>query len=109
MPRTEDSVTILTGMIIAALYVIMLIGFSRESYMRRDAAARVEACDGGLAVNDASKWACRIEGTICSTFFRNGEDEQNCITPIEVMRRLIGQRLYPPTPEGVRQAMQARR
>ena len=37
MPRTDRSITILTGMIIAALYVILLVGFSRESYMRRDA------------------------------------------------------------------------
>ena len=28
MPRTDRSVTILTGMIIAALYVILLVGFS---------------------------------------------------------------------------------
>ena len=39
MPRTDRSVALLTGMIIAALYVILLVGFSRESYMRRDAAA----------------------------------------------------------------------
>ena len=40
MPRVDRSVRILTGMIIAALYVIMLVGFAQESYMRRDAADR---------------------------------------------------------------------
>ena len=35
MPRTDNSITVLTGMIIAALYVILLVSFSQESYMRR--------------------------------------------------------------------------
>ena len=30
MPRTDKSIGILTGMIIAALYVILLVGFTRE-------------------------------------------------------------------------------
>src|SRR5579864_2052867 len=34
MPRADRSTAILTGMIIAALYVIMLVGFAQESYMR---------------------------------------------------------------------------
>ena len=37
MSRSQRSVAIPTGMIIAALYVVLLVGFSRESYMRRDA------------------------------------------------------------------------
>ena len=40
MPRADRSITILTGMIIAALYVILLVGFAQESYMRRDAGSR---------------------------------------------------------------------
>ena len=40
MPRADRSITILTGMIIAALYVVLLVGFAQESYMRRDAASR---------------------------------------------------------------------
>jgi hypothetical protein len=46
MPRSDRSITILTGMIIAALYVILLVGFARESYMRRDAASRLDGVGG---------------------------------------------------------------
>ena len=52
MPRTDKSIGILTGMIIAALYVILLVGFTRESYMsressmRRDAASRTDGASG---------------------------------------------------------------
>ena len=72
MPRTDKSVTFLTGMIIAALYVILLIGFSRESYMRRDAAALADGAaapadvPGGWSVtDDASNRMCRIERPVC--------------------------------------------
>jgi hypothetical protein len=52
-------------MIIAALYVILLVGFSRESYMRRDAAAR-DAAAVAPAGDDGSKRLCRAEPA-CST------------------------------------------
>jgi hypothetical protein len=65
MQRTNRSVTILTGMIIAALYVILLIGFSRESYMRRDAGLRVDASAGPVVV-DVSKRVCRLEAPRCA-------------------------------------------
>jgi hypothetical protein len=55
MPRA-----LLTGMIIAALYVILLVGFSRESYMRRDATARGDAAVARPA-DDGSKRVCRAE------------------------------------------------
>ena len=65
MSRTTDrSVTVLTGLIIAALYVIMLVGFSRESYMQRDfmrrheASALPEGFGGGKAI-------CRVERIMC--------------------------------------------
>jgi hypothetical protein len=61
MPRTDRSVALLTGMIIAALYVILLVGFSRESYMRRDATARGDAAAARPAGDDASKRLCRAE------------------------------------------------
>jgi hypothetical protein len=52
MPRIERSVAFLTGMITAALYVIMLVALSQESYMRRDAAARAGAAANLSAVGD---------------------------------------------------------
>jgi hypothetical protein len=61
MPRADRSVAILTGMIIAALYVILLVGVARESYMRRDAVASREAVFARPAVDDASKRTCRVE------------------------------------------------
>ena len=49
MPRADRSIAILTGMIIAALYVILLVGFARESYMRtRQAAWTAPAADRDL-------------------------------------------------------------
>jgi hypothetical protein len=65
MQRTDRSVTILTGMIIAALYVILLVGFTRESYMRRDAGLRVDASAEPLAL-DLPKRACRLEAPRCA-------------------------------------------
>ena len=64
MLRADRSTTILTGMIIAALYVILLVGFARESYMRRDAASRVNGAGGWITIHDVSKPVCRIEA-IC--------------------------------------------
>jgi hypothetical protein len=65
MHRTDRSVTILTGMIIAALYVILLVGFSRESYMRRDAGWRIDASAGPVVV-DVPKRVCRLEAPRCT-------------------------------------------
>ena len=65
MQRTDRSVTILTGMIIAALYVILLVGFSRESYMRRDAGLRLDASAGPLVL-DLPKPVCRLEAPRCA-------------------------------------------
>jgi hypothetical protein len=61
MPRIDRSTTFLTGMIIAALYVILLVGFSQESYMRRDADSRLNGIGGWTAIHDVSKRVCRIE------------------------------------------------
>ena len=59
MLRNDKSVTVLTGLIIAALYVILLVGFTRESYMRRDASDRT---DGAAA---AVRAMCRVERIMC--------------------------------------------
>ena len=61
MQRADRSTTILTGMIIAALYVILLVGFTQESYMRRDAASRLNGLGGWTAIHDAAKRVCRVE------------------------------------------------
>ena len=67
MPRSDRSITILTGMIIAALYVILLlVGFARESYMRRDAASRLDGVGGWTVIYDVSKRVCRIEPPVCA-------------------------------------------
>ncbi len=65
MPRADRSIAILTGMIIAALYVILLVGFTQESYMRRDAESRVYGTDGWAASHDVAKRVCRIEPPLC--------------------------------------------
>jgi hypothetical protein len=66
MLRADRSITILTGMIIAALYVILLVGVAQESYMRRDAASRLNGTGGWTAIHDASKRVCRIEPPVCA-------------------------------------------
>jgi hypothetical protein len=55
MPRTDRSVAVLAGILIAALYVIMLVGASRESYMRRDAEAIADARIRAVGRNDAKR------------------------------------------------------
>src|SRR5712671_7380920 len=66
MLRADRSITILTGTIIAALYVILLGGFAQESYMRRDAASRLNGAGGWTVINDVSKRVCRIEPPVCA-------------------------------------------
>jgi hypothetical protein len=66
MSRANRPITILTGMIIAALYVILLVGFAQESYMRRDAASRLNGAGGWTAIYDVSKRLCRIEPPVCA-------------------------------------------
>jgi len=65
MSRVDRPTAILTGMITAALYVILLVGFARESYMRHDAA---QLADGGFSwrvVHDDAKQVCRMERPRC--------------------------------------------
>ena len=65
MPRTDRSVTILTGMIIAALYVILLVGFVRESYTYRRAAQLESGRMSWADMRDVSSEACRVELSLC--------------------------------------------
>jgi len=66
MPRTDRSVTIMTGLIIAAMYVILLIGFSRESYMWRDAQDLAERSGDWPAISAVAKRLCRIKAPRCA-------------------------------------------
>ena len=62
MPRTDRSVAMLAGIIIAAIYVILLVGASRESYLRRDAEVIAEAARTRLnSQNDAKR--CEVDVT----------------------------------------------
>ena len=106
MPRTDKSVTILTGMIIAALYVILLIGFSRESYMRRDAVALTDGLAEARAAYDESKRMCRVETPLCSILFRDEGDRQDCAISIDAIRRAVGRSGGPLALEGLRRAVQ---
>ncbi len=105
MPRTDKSVAILTGMIIAALYVILLVGFSRESYMRRDAALRAHA-ESGATIIDVSKRVCRIERPICLGAFAAINARQSCAASFDAVWQFIGGPSAPLTLDGLRQAMQ---
>jgi hypothetical protein len=110
LPRTDKSVTVMTGMIIAALYLILLVGFSRESYMRRDAAARFElagAPSAQLLTGHVSKRVCRAEHPVCATLFTGADDQDHCATSIEVMRRLLGEPAAPLTLERLRRVLHA--
>ena len=108
LPRTDKSVTVMTGMIIAALYVILLVGFSRESYMRRDAAIlRFEPAAALLTTGNVSKRVCRTEPPICATLFTGADDQEHCANSVEIMRRLLGEPGAPLTLERLRRALHA--
>lgn len=105
MPRTDNSVAIPTGMIVAALYVILLVGFSRESYMRRDAAHRVDADSGATIVDDVSKRVCRIERPICPGAIAAINARQSCVASFDAVWQFIGGPSAPLTLDGLRQAI----
>src|SRR5437660_653302 len=123
LPRTDKSVTVMTGMIIAALYVILLVGFTQESYMRRDAVAvRFELASApsttgqvltGQAVTSqavtghVSKRACRVEHPLCATLFAGADDLEHCANSVEMMRQLLGEPAAPLTLERLRRALHA--
>ena len=65
MPRVDRSTNILTGMIIVALYVILLVGFVRESYTYRHAAQLESERVSWVDWRDVPKNACRIDLALC--------------------------------------------
>ena len=96
MPRTDRSAAILTGMLIAALYVILLVGFTRESTMRRDAASRTDGSGGRF---------CRVEPPLCAALFSDAGERQGCLTSLDAVRRFASEPMVPLTLEGLRRAM----
>jgi hypothetical protein len=104
MPRGDRSIPILTGLIIAALYVILLIGFSRESYMRRDAMARANGVGHSFVVEGVSKRLCRVERT-ASAALSDISERQSCITPLDAAGRIVSEPAAPLTLEELRREM----
>jgi hypothetical protein len=111
MPRTDKSVAILTGMIIAALYVILLVGFTQESYMwressmRRDAATRTDGMSRWPVTQDVSKPVCRADVPLCAALFADMSERQSCVAAFDAVRRLVAEPVVPLTLERLRRAM----
>jgi hypothetical protein len=108
MPRTDRSVAFLTGMIIAALYVILLVGFTQESYMRRDASSRSSLASSWPVIHDVSKRVCRVEPPLCAGL-SDADERQSCLNSIETVRRLVSAPFVPLTLERLRRAMRDER
>ena len=110
LPRVERSVTVMTGMIVAGLYSILLIGVTRESYMKhdaakRDAVPRFDLANARAAPEPVSKRACLPEHPLCATLFDDAAERQNCAASVQVMRRLLGEAAPPLTIDALRQAL----
>jgi len=105
MPRADRSIALPTGMIIGALYVILLVSFSQESYMRRDAARRADGPGAWPAVNDVSKRVCRIDAALCTALFADAGERQSCDPSTDAVHRLAGEPMVPLTLDRIRRAM----
>jgi len=97
MPRTDKSVAFLTGMIVAALYVILLVSFSRETYVTRGR-DRTVASASAVACADLSKQICPLNGAIC-TVAATGAQEPTCVVSVRMLRQLVDQQLRLPALE----------
>lgn len=87
MLQTDRSVAIPTGMIIAALYVVMLVGFSRESYMRRDAES-LESAAAAPPTAEVSTQLCRVEQRLCGGAVAVPDVGQSCPASLATLRQL---------------------
>ena len=111
MPRTDKSIGILTGMIIAALYVILLVGFTRESYMSREFSMRrvAASCTGGAVgappLQDVAKQVCGADLPLCAALFADASERQSCLASFDAVRRLVTEPVVPLTLERLRRAM----
>jgi hypothetical protein len=89
LPRNDKSISIMTGMIVAALYVILVLSFSRENYVLRgshdeSASALAAAC------SDGSKQVCALDRPICTPIAGAGR-EPSCVVSVRLLRQLIEQ------------------
>ena len=93
MPRTDRSVTFLTGMIIAALYVILLLGFSRETYVLRGlpADAIKPARNAPLMLAASPQQSCAVERPVCSVAL----PDRSCANAVGLLRQMASET---PTP-----------
>jgi hypothetical protein len=107
LPRVDKSVTVMTGLIIAAMYVVLLLSSTRESYMKRDAEMRFELASARSVPVDVPKRTCRAEHPLCVEMFSDADERQQCSAAVEVMRRLLGGSVPQLTLEGLRQALRA--
>ena len=92
MSRREKSIAIPTGMIIAALYVVLLVGFSRVSYMRRDADTRAAITEKSTAriarINVSDR--CQGNEPACEAFLTAAADPQACTISVDRVHQLAG-------------------
>lgn len=107
LPRVDKSVTVMTGMIIAAMYTVLLLGSTRESYMKRDAETRFELASAKSVPVDVPKRTCRAEHSLCFEMFADAGERQQCSTAVDVLRRLLGAPAPQLTLEDLRQALRA--
>jgi hypothetical protein len=88
MPRTDKSVSFLTGMIIAALYVVLLVSFSRETYVIAGHNSSVASAPAVCA--NASSPGCSFERPVCTPSVSGGQDA-TCMVSIRMLRHLMSQ------------------
>ena len=107
LPRVDRSVTVMTGMIIAAMYIVLLLSSTRESYMKRDAEMRFELASAKSVPVDVPKRTCRAEHPLCIEMFADADERQQCSAAVDVMRRLLGGPAPQLTLEALRRALGA--
>jgi hypothetical protein len=104
MPRTDKSVAILTGMIVAALYVILLVGFIQESSMwrrsyPRDAASRPDNGSRPMA-DESARPFCAADLPLCAALFPDASERQSCLLSMAALRRFVSEPLLPQAKHG---------
>ena len=97
MPQADKSIAILTGTIVAALYVILLVGFTKESYLWRESSvpriAPSRVSDPGCLApaQDGSRQACSPDVALCATLFLDASERRSCLVTIDAVRRLVSE------------------
>ena len=93
MTHSEKPAVVLAGMIIAAIYVIMLISLTRSSYFIGGAALdRTARRADVIAVNRVTPVA-DIGAARCTAPEPMTEDALQCLRATRTLRRLLGLRL----------------